>query len=399
MGMISKSSLAKQLFKAEPKLKVVSMNSSRWSPLKTSHERNNEETKSSKLTARFRINQVLGKGAFATVYTAQRRTRDQRQTVAVKLINIDKITERRRKRRIHGKVENDEKCCSLVSGKESTDNTDRLFFPSRVGTKRGSAAGGDGDICNDTMAVMLKREVDVHQYASQKNHPNIVTFFEEFHYKTFVSGNNTQFLAIVMEHCSCGDLHSYLKQRREERKLKAHKDPDDIAGFQDTLLCESEARHAMRDILRGLSYLHSIGIAHRDIKPGNIFLAPSKNQSKKRDDGRSSSIKDYVLKLGDFGLAVKMSDDDDWNEAQHTLCGTPSCLAPEVVQSSAAPPHKRQRLEQSKLQKRELNKVVDTDAIGYGQPADLWSAGCILYGKNVQMCNCCFKNTVIEIIH
>ena len=42
------------------------------------------------------------------------------------------------------------------------------------------------------------------------------------------------------------------------------------------------------DVYKGLEYLHSKDIVHRDLKVANIFL---------RDDG--------VAKIGDFGFAVK----------------------------------------------------------------------------------------------
>ena len=48
---------------------------------------------------------------------------------------------------------------------------------------------------------------------------------------------------------------------------------------------------------------------------------------------RRSSLKltNYTLKIGDFGLSVRKNETDDWDECQTTVCGTPSCLAPEVL--------------------------------------------------------------------
>lgn len=43
----------------------------------------------------------------------------------------------------------------------------------------------------------------------------------------------------------------------------------------------------------GLQYMHSLNIIHRDIKLGNLL------------------IQNDVLKIADFGLAVKLNDDEE----------------------------------------------------------------------------------------
>lgn len=70
------------------------------------------------------------------------------------------------------------------------------------------------------------------------------------------------------------------------------------------------------DILSALEHLHAQGFAHLDIKPANVFITKS---------GR--------LKLGDFGLLIKLSSDaqkqgryqDDLQE------GDPRYMAPELL--------------------------------------------------------------------
>ena len=51
----------------------------------------------------------------------------------------------------------------------------------------------------------------------------------------------------------------------------------------------------MGDLLKGLSYLHSLGIVHRDLKPGNLLLTKEgrikisdMGFSKRLDNGQSS---------------------------------------------------------------------------------------------------------------
>lgn len=43
---------------------------------------------------------------------------------------------------------------------------------------------------------------------------------------------------------------------------------------EGTFLNTAEIRHATSHILSGVAYLHSMGIVHRDIRGGNIYLVP-----------------------------------------------------------------------------------------------------------------------------
>jgi len=71
------------------------------------------------------------------------------------------------------------------------------------------------------------------------------------------------------------------------------------------------ARGYLRDILRGLQYLHFQGIVHRDIKPANIFISSS-----------------GVAKIGDLGSACFFSRSHA-REAIEGSPGTPMFMAPE----------------------------------------------------------------------
>ncbi|MFQ5491448.1 MAG: serine/threonine-protein kinase [Phycisphaerae bacterium] len=87
-------------------------------------------------------------------------------------------------------------------------------------------------------------------------------------------------------------------------------------SLRDLLIAEADglgpqkAAYFVREIAKGLSYLHDRGIVHRDMKPGNIFY----------EDG-------YV-KIGDYGLSKFIAVSR--HSAQTASIGTVHYMAPEV---------------------------------------------------------------------
>lgn len=71
----------------------------------------------------------------------------------------------------------------------------------------------------------------------------------------------------------------------------------------------------------GLAHMHSVGVAHRDVKPENVVY-----------ENRSRS----VVRLVDFGFAVVLRD----GRRCKTVCGSPAYMAPEIVNNKpyAGPP-------------------------------------------------------------
>ncbi|XP_011036909.1 PREDICTED: mitogen-activated protein kinase homolog MMK2 isoform X2 [Populus euphratica] len=95
------------------------------------------------------------------------------------------------------------------------------------------------------------------------------------------------------------------------------------------LLTDDHCRYFLYQLLRGLKYVHSANVLHRDLKPGNLFLNANCD-----------------LKIGDFGLARTTSETDFMTEYVVTRW----YRAPELL----------------------LNCSEYTAAI------DIWSVGCIL---------------------
>jgi hypothetical protein len=71
---------------------------------------------------------------------------------------------------------------------------------------------------------------------------------------------------------------------------------------------------------KALSRVHELGVVHRDLKPGNVFLTDV--------DG------DLVIKLVDFGIAKQLNADPFEATSDGAILGTPLYMSPEQVLST-----------------------------------------------------------------
>ncbi|KAL2444581.1 Cell cycle serine/threonine-protein kinase CDC5/MSD2 [Exophiala dermatitidis] len=133
------------------------------------------------------------------------------------------------------------------------------------------------------MMEKFRTELQIH---AKMHHPNIVEFL-----RAFTIGEHTY---VVLQMCPNGSLTEMVKAR--------------------TCLSLPEVRRFMIQICGGVKYMHKRSVIHRDLKMGNIFL-----------DSRMN------IKIGDFGLAAVMADEQD---RRTTLCGTPNYIAPEILSKS-----------------------------------------------------------------
>ncbi|XP_022153498.1 STE20/SPS1-related proline-alanine-rich protein kinase isoform X2 [Momordica charantia] len=121
------------------------------------------------------------------------------------------------------------------------------------------------------------------------DHPNVLKS-----HCSFVNGHN---LWIVMPYMAGGSCLHILKAAY----------PD---GFEEVAIAT-----ILREVLKGVVYLHSHGHIHRDVKAGNILI-----------DSRGA------IKLGDFGVSACLFDSGDRQRARNTFVGTPCWMAPEVME-------------------------------------------------------------------
>jgi p21-activated kinase 1 len=115
------------------------------------------------------------------------------------------------------------------------------------------------------------------------NHFNIIRYLSVFIYKNAV---------YIIQEKHDGILSDLLKQK---------------AGY----LSEKLMSYVCKEILQGLTFLHSQGRIHRDVKSTNVLLTRSGN-----------------VKLGDFGYAAQAF------EEEMLLKANPSWMAPEIIEGS-----------------------------------------------------------------
>ncbi|KAK8838239.1 hypothetical protein M9Y10_035659 [Tritrichomonas musculus] len=123
----------------------------------------------------------------------------------------------------------------------------------------------------------LEREVKM---LRKLNHPNIIKFYK------LLYAPSTDIAYIIMEWANCGTL-----QQAISKKIK----------FDEKTLASIFIQIAL-----ALSYLHSTGTVHRDVKPSNILL-----------------FSDGTAKLSDFGISHSL-------ESAESVFGTPSYQAPDI---------------------------------------------------------------------
>ena len=131
---------------------------------------------------------------------------------------------------------------------------------------------------------LAKVEIDILKISQ---HPNIIKLYDVF--------ENENYIYIIMENCSGGDLLSYFE-------------------YHDYELPETKVCEIIHKLSMAVYYLHSYGIVHRDLKPENILMT---------DLSDSADIR-----LLDFGLSKIIGNDEKCTEPYGTL----SFVAPEVLQ-------------------------------------------------------------------
>ncbi|KXZ56968.1 hypothetical protein GPECTOR_1g874 [Gonium pectorale] len=146
----------------------------------------------------------------------------------------------------------------------------------------------------------VQNEIDINQLL---HHPHLVTFLGSFQDEANV---------YLLQELCCVTLSDLLKRMGH--------------------MSELQAVHVLWQVLSAVEYLHGCGVAHRDLKLSNAFLAC-----------------DGTVKLGDLGLACHLPHP---GARRRSTCGSLNWMAPEVLRPGPT---------------------------GYGLEVDVWALGVMLF--------------------
>lgn len=140
-----------------------------------------------------------------------------------------------------------------------------------------------------TLAKQFRKEVEILMKCDSCRILKLIDFIED-----------TANFYLITEFCEGGDLSHFIIQNR--------------------YLSDDFAKLIFRQVIEGLAYLESQGIAHRDVKPENLIIA---------SDGQ--------VRICDFGFAIDVCDPIPEFSGK---CGTIGYVAPEIVSGQESSPFK-----------------------------------------------------------
>ena len=167
--------------------------------------------------------------------------------------------------------------------------------------------------CDGPQAEEHERELSVLRLISETRHAHIANLVAE--YETPIG------TCAMLFYCGSGSLHALLGKLRKKQMA----------------MNEEGAAMVTAQVASALAFLHANGVAHRDLKPGNVL-----------HDGQR-------WRLCDFGFAVVCHD-----EKLKNSCGTLVYSAPELLFGAGG---------------GELSYV--------GHSVDMWAFGCLLYEMRI----------------
>ena len=136
----------------------------------------------------------------------------------------------------------------------------------------------------------VKREVAI---MKKLEHENVLRLYE------VMDDPKVNKMYLVLEYCKKGDLMQMTKGNARTNSCEP--------------LPDIQVWDVMRQVLRGLKYLHDNDIVHGDLKPQNLLVD-----------------KNGVVKIADFGISKMIETSDGEKEKLLETSGTPAFMSPEL---------------------------------------------------------------------
>lgn len=183
---------------------------------------------------------------------------------------------------VHSQVSRPAAAFSVAPNTILVCRTTKELYAVKVIQRKGLKPEDDENVLNE-VAVMQSLSADANKFVVQ-----LLDFYEE-----------DEYFYLVMEYCPGGDVFDRI-----------------VKYVQYT---EMDARALAITLLRAVQSIHAAGLAHRDIKPQNLFLLD-------KEDNAS-------IRVGDFGFSKRVHTP----ESLTSRVGTPTYVAPEYVPTRRAP--------------------------------------------------------------
>ncbi|XP_025157575.1 eukaryotic translation initiation factor 2-alpha kinase 1 isoform X4 [Harpegnathos saltator] len=148
---------------------------------------------------------------------------------------------------------------------------------------------------NESESQAVKNSTDYsNTHNKSSNHQEVCTYISTSTSNGVRIGNNQQYMTLYIQ------MALYEQTLKQWMSKRTNITPLPIV------------REIFEQIVRGLSYIHSQGVTHHDIKPSNIFI---------------TTTGPLQIHLGDFGLACSLN-----RKNHHSVIGTQMYAAPEQMQ-------------------------------------------------------------------